>query len=58
MTKNELTKEINAKRFFLVNYGIVIMLMVALFILLALYFLQIEDKSILEMVIDYYFKNK
>ena len=57
MKENRYIEELDAKRFFLVKYGIVLLLIVGLLTLLGLALLSVDDTSILEMVIDYYFRN-
>lgn len=51
-----LKKELNKNRFFIVRYGLFFILLTAGLILLSLTFIQIEEKSILEMVIKYYLR--
>lgn len=46
----------NKKNYFLVNYGLYIIIIISLSTLLLLFLLKIEDKSILEMAINYYRK--
>lgn len=45
---------INRKDYFLVNYGIYIIIIISFITLFSLYLLKINDKSILLLVIEYY----
>jgi len=49
---------LDKKRHFLINHGIGLIFIVFIAVLLSLYLLKINEKSILEMVIDYYFNKK
>lgn len=57
MIKKRQLKEIDSKQFFLVNNGVIILLLVGLLTFIGLSLLRIDNQSILELVIDYYLKN-
>tara|TARA_R110000868_G_C10537338_1_gene734577 strand:+ start:402 stop:587 length:186 start_codon:yes stop_codon:yes gene_type:complete len=49
---------IDKKNYFLVNHGAIIIILVLMITLMSLFFLKIDEKSILEMIIDFYIKDK
>ncbi len=54
--KNDLQKELDKKRFFLVKNGLIIIATTISLILTALYLLKINDLPILILVLEYYFR--
>lgn len=49
---------INRKNFFIVNYGLYIILITSILIILSMYFIELKDQSILESVYKYYINKK
>ncbi len=50
----KLQKELDRNRFMVVRYGLYFILATIVIVLVLLAFITIDDKSILQMVIDYY----
>jgi hypothetical protein len=53
---SNLKKELDKNRFSIVKYGLVYILVTTAAVLISLMLIKIEGESILEMVINYYFK--
>ncbi len=49
---------INRKNFFIVNYGLYIIMIISILIILSLYFIELKGQSILESVYKYYINKK
>ncbi|GAL77296.1 hypothetical protein JCM19274_5009 [Algibacter lectus] len=52
----ELNQELSKNNFFIVKYGLIVVFLTISLVLLALGFIKIENKSILLLVLEYYFK--
>jgi hypothetical protein len=55
MKYNQLDKELGKSKFFIVRYAGLINMSILIFLTLVLYELKIDEKSILELLINYYF---
>jgi len=53
--ENNLQKELDKNRFFVVKYGIAIVITIFMIIILSLVLLKIENESILKLVVKYFF---
>jgi len=53
--ENNLQKELDKNRFFVVKYGIAIVITIFMLIILSLVLLKIENESILKLVVKYFF---
>jgi hypothetical protein len=54
--KNQVDKIIDRKKYVLINHGAIIIFLISVVTFFLLYLLKIDDKSVIEMVLDYYFK--
>ena len=58
MTKKELDKELDKNKFLFVKYSLAINSLIFVVILLLLYFIKVENNSILQLIINYYINEK
>ena len=58
MTKKELDKELDKNKFLFVKYSLAINSIIFVAILLLLYFIKVENNSILQLIINYYINEK
>ncbi len=58
MTKKELDKELDKNKFLFVKYSLAINSLIFVAILLLLYFIKVENNSILQLIINYYINEK
>ena len=58
MTKKELDKELDKNKFLFVKYSLAINSLIFVAILLLLYFIKVENNSILQLIINYYINDK
>ena len=58
MTKKELDKELDKNKFLFVKYSLAINSLIFVGILLLLYFIKVENNSILQLIINYYINEK
>ena len=54
--KEQVNKIIDRRKYFLINHGAIIICIISIATFFLLYLLKIDDKSVIEMVVDYYFK--
>ena len=58
MTKKELDKELDKNKFVFVKYSLAINSLIFVAILLLLFFIKIENNSVLQLIINYYINGK
>lgn len=58
MTKKELDKELDKNKFVFVKYSLAINSLIFIAILLLLFFIKIENNSVLQLIINYYINGK
>jgi hypothetical protein len=56
MTNEELEKELSKKKFFVIRYATLINILVIILVIIFLYSVKIQNVSLIEMVLNYYFQ--